>query len=104
MYYTKPIPPLQSDFWDEVIKDGCWDWYGETNKAGYGLYDGAKAHRVSFQHRHGPPPHGWHVHHQCERRTCVNWDHLTAEHPKRHRVLHSRYPERVWLFDFDLGL
>lgn len=75
----------------EVQDDGCWLWTGATLPNGYGYIGrggregGATyAHRVSYEAHVGPIPDGFHVHHSCRNRVCVNPKHLVALTPKQH--------------------
>lgn len=74
---------------DPITK--CWNWNGALSNNGYPqtVTNGKKvgAHRVAFVERFGEPPAGFHVHHQCENRTCVNPDHLEALSPSDHAKL-----------------
>lgn len=42
------------------------------------------AHRVYYEHVHGPIPKRHQVHHLCENRLCVNPAHLKALTPRKH--------------------
>jgi hypothetical protein len=56
----------------EVQPNGCWRWLGKLNRQGYGYFwlDGKSrfAHRVSFEHFHGPIPGGYEIDHLCHTR------------------------------------
>lgn len=73
---------LQRRFWSRTIvrDDGCWDWTGSTNAGGYGQVSVNRrpilAHRVAWLLSHFIIPEGKWVLHRCDRRPCVNPDHL----------------------------
>lgn len=73
----------------------CWVWQLATHADdGHGRIDvGGRlllAHRVYYEQKHGPLPHGLHLHHRCEMPSCVNPDHLEPMTPAAHRREHSR--------------
>ena len=88
--------PLADRFWPMVRKTkSCWIWLGYRDKDGYGTMhvhrrdglsscraDGVstprRAHRISYEMKHGPVPHGLMVLHSnsCNRPSCVRPDHL----------------------------
>lgn len=63
---------------------GCWIWQGTILANGYGQLgfriDGVRqqhlAHRFSYTIFRGPIPDGLTIDHLCDRRDCVNADHL----------------------------
>src|SRR3990167_1304899 len=59
--------------------DECWPWVGTKTKHGYGIFFSGKcvtAHRFAYEMAFGPIPRGLVVDHRCERRDCVNPNHL----------------------------
>lgn len=61
-----------------VAGDGCWHWVGSRDRDGYGYLHQDKAHRLVYVAMVGPIPEGYHVHHECLVRWCVNPAHLLA--------------------------
>jgi hypothetical protein len=70
---------------------GCFLWVGATDRNGYGSFNtgrpGTKlAHRIAWEHEHGPIPHGLELDHVrargCSGPSCVNPAHLE---PVTHR-------------------
>ena len=82
--WTKSIQPTIARLMSKVTKtDTCWLWTGGTNGRGYGVMGverprrTAYAHRLSYEHFHGPIPEGAEVAHSCDVRNCVHPDHLS---------------------------
>lgn len=60
-------------------ESGCLIFQGCILYHGYGqIRDGKMkmAHRVAFEHHHGPVPDGFELDHLCRNRACVNHEHL----------------------------
>lgn len=64
------------------FKNGCWEWRGADNGAGYGkTYIGKRtryAHRIVYEIFKGPIPRGLQLDHLCRNRKCVKPSHLEA--------------------------
>lgn len=79
---------LKKNFFDKVIvKDGCWDWKGVTDKNGYGLMPSGKskqsrACRISWRIHNGEIPPKIIVCHKCDNPKCCNPEHLFLGTPK----------------------
>lgn len=83
---------LGESFWNKVNKNGpipqhmphlgpCWLWTASLDSKGYGQLMSTtrsmlRAHRVSWELHHGPPPENTHVLHHCDTRNCVRIGHL----------------------------
>lgn len=70
-----------AEFWRRVRKGrGCWTFRTTDPSSGYGRIFASKryhkAHRVSWELKHGPIPNGLHVLHRCDNPPCVRPDHL----------------------------
>lgn len=68
-----------------IQENGCWDWVGANNGAGYGVFyppDSPKkrwyAHRWTYAQAKGPIPAGLTIDHLCRNPSCCNPDHLEA--------------------------
>src|SRR6185312_2100669 len=76
-----PLDKLAARFWSHVQKtDGCWEWIGFRNEAGYGrLYALGRfrlAPRVVWFLETGEWPTGrLLVCHKCDNPSCVRFDH-----------------------------
>lgn len=65
-----------------VPQGECIDWQRGLTSDGYGSArigeSTDKAHRVAYMQEHGAIPDGLQIDHLCNRRSCVNPDHLEA--------------------------
>ncbi len=107
---TAPIPITrrESDRFDgkfRRVESGCWEWEGQLDKHGYGVFAVTcadrqrprSAHRYAYTRAKGPILEGLVIDHLCRNHKCVNPDHLEAvtvkvnnnrgEHPnqRKHR-------------------
>lgn len=95
---TRRVRPVAERFWAKVDKNapnGCWLWTAGCSPDGYGLFHfdertGANAHRVAYQLLVGEIPAGFHLHHVCRTRRCVNPAHLEPIEAGEHTVTHAR--------------
>lgn len=82
---TTTTPPVRNihrvDKWSRYRVNkvtGCWIWLAAPGANGYARLDGTSAHRVYYEKFVGAIPEGYEVDHLCERRNCVNPEHLEA--------------------------
>ena len=83
-------PTLQAYILSKVkvdIETGCWLWSCRPDRYGRAEYEGKGwgAHIASYQAFVGPIPAGLILRHTCDRRSCVNPDHLTPGTKKDNR-------------------
>lgn len=97
---SKHIPAFTVEqrelFWSNVEKhsSGCWEWTGLLQGAGYGYWymkGTYHAHRVAYAEQCGDLVPGYHIHHICENKKCVNPAHLQQLPPKEHAACHSNW-------------
>lgn len=89
----KPKPPEEL-FWPRVTKgDGCWEWQGYCDKAGYGHMGVSiparkvvATHRLAWELAHGAIPNGLHVCHHCDNPPCVKTE-PDERYPEGHLFL-----------------
>ena len=85
----KTISRFLSGF--EMPGQDCWEWEGYRTRSGYGVFSHSSmsgrdmnSHRYSFMFFRGIPPEGYHIHHICKNKACVNPDHLQSVSVKDH--------------------
>lgn len=69
----------------------CWMWTGPLGRRGHGRVDLTRskqdaAHRYAYRQWRGEIPARLHIVRRCDRRLCVNPDHMTLAGPAAHKV------------------
>lgn len=83
----------------EIRSNGCAQWLGSFGPGSYGSFKTAngetvRAHRWAYERWVGPIPEGFHIHHLCGNRACVETIHLEPLDPSSHMKLHNPKMER----------
>lgn len=74
----------------------CRNWSGPSNKGrGIVQIEGQRwiVYRWLWEQIHGPIPKGFHLHHKCENRRCVNIEHLECLSSSDHAAIHTTVPD-----------
>lgn len=93
--------PDRYDIVDTGYDTPCWIWKLTPTTNGYAQVrinnKGLRAHRVAYEEKFGPIPHGLVIDHLCRQPMCVNPDHLeavTQGENIRRGWKRTRHPER----------
>lgn len=87
----KPIPDLRTRVEPET---GCVVYVDPPTGSEYEYrwlrHNGkpTHAHRIVWEKANGPIPDGYHVHHRCENKACINLEHLELLEAGEHSRLH----------------
>jgi len=78
----------------EPQPDGCWLWRSVAGKGRYGTVNTPwgtyeQAHRVVYSILVDDDIAGYHLHHECRNKACVNPAHLTKLTASEHTKLHA---------------
>lgn len=75
-----------------INEKSCWIWQGHIDKDGYGKvkfgWQMHQAHRLMYWRTIGDPK-GFHVHHKCDVKACVNPAHLELITVEAHNSHHK---------------
>lgn len=90
--YGSPKRPAKPDYKIDH-ETGCWVWQKGLTPTGY---PHRYAHRAYYQRAYGVTvPKGWHTHHECRNRACVNPEHLHVHDPRSHWSMHGREKRKL---------
>jgi hypothetical protein len=104
-----PRPTEVEKFWRKTRRrsNGCWEWIGTLNSAGYGVMKTnrhqVRVHRWAYERYVGPIPEGLEPDHLCNVRHCVNPEHIelvtSAENNRRRdqRKTHCYMRGHPWI-------
>jgi hypothetical protein len=84
---------IEKRFYSNVRKtNACWIWNGSKHLNGYGRFGVNKlrisAHRFSYMINKGHIDEGMFIHHECNRKDCVNPKHLYLVTPKQNTQIY----------------
>lgn len=72
--------PVEYIIIDRGFETPCWEWQRSKSIQGYGITFvnsiRKPAHITIYERENGPVPDGHELHHRCENRICVNFDHV----------------------------
>lgn len=68
---------------------------GRDMESGYAMIGKKPAYKVLYKSLHGDVPKGYHIHHICRNKLCVNVDHLHAIPGHLHTQLHKHEDQGI---------
>lgn len=87
--------------------EDCWMWK-PANEEVYGAFrienTSRPAHRISYRIYRGQLEEGFHVHHRCETKGCVNPNHLELMTASQHHSMHASGVRKAWGSEQEHGL
>jgi len=88
--FENAVTALGSRFVSKIfdLREGrCWIWVGAKTHNGYGSFNsgptGKRAHRYSYEVLCGAIPDGMVLDHVCNKRACVNPEHMRLVTPRQ---------------------
>lgn len=89
-----PIAMIKMSGGDDGLQENCHFVALAAAPCGYvmkylGNYKSGYIHRLIYEEKYGELPKGYHLHHLCDNKLCVNPEHLIPLTAKEHFRLHS---------------
>lgn len=78
----------------QISADGCWNWLGRLDAKGYAKTGVRSVHRLMYVFSGLEIPDGFHLHHLCHNKACVNPEHCQPMEPGAHSLLHKTDGDR----------
>ncbi len=83
-----------------MVESACVTGKYARVSLGYGWVRGrdggwVPAYRMAWVDANGPIPAGYHIHHKCKNRACINPDHLECLSPEEHQSIHGKESRRL---------
>jgi hypothetical protein len=91
----EPIVMIKMGGGDDGLPESCYFVNRKPAPCGYfqkyiGNYKNEYIHRLIYEATNGDIPKGYHLHHLCDNKICVNPEHLIPVTPKEHILMHGR--------------